>query len=74
MIIEAECTLLNLLHWDITVITPAHFLGLFLPYSVMDSDTIEGREIKHKELMYRNVCRLSNFYVELCRQGTLRFY
>ena len=70
LIVQMETILLNQLRWDVCVVTPAHFLGVYLQCSLSETDTLNGLEIQNLSALRTDLAKSASFFVDMSRQGT----
>ena len=67
---QAEILVLKILDWNLKIVTPLHFIMLFLAQGVVfKGDTIDGREISPNDIVI--VRKYALFFNDLCLQGNI---
>jgi hypothetical protein len=72
-IVQMEALLLNKLGWDLAVVTPEHFLGIFATHCITETDLINHLEILNVPGIRKDVSSTAEFFVTLARQGKLKY-
>jgi len=64
---QTEVTILTMLNWGLTIVTPLHYLGLYQKMGIIfNSDTMGYEPLVPKVLEYMK--RYSDFFADLCLQ------
>jgi hypothetical protein len=69
--LQMESSILVQLDWNLVVITPAHFLEVFLNFCITTGDTINGLAIQNRNLVKLDLSKSASFFVDICRLGTI---
>lgn len=74
-IIQMEAFMLHNLRWDITAVTPLHFLGIYLEYCISSSDLLNGQKILNNFGLSKDIAKSAEFFLDVCRQdcGFLKY-